>query len=343
MKEIPTTSNRELFHLEVLNPGGGDPHQTFADHAGTPGEGAHPPVNYHAYAACTAGSFHRDLKTIPADHRFVLLLIRRDLKLCLKALVALKEQGKTVAVSLKESGTHQVAALLADSTKTALFREICSRADFCLSSTPDLVPLYLGVGARRAEFLPTPYPVDDPRWDFSRPVAKRRGIFLGTREFDVPSRNHLAALLAARQLDEPITVCNVDGRRGRRLIQSLGFDEGQLRIIEGRLAYPEYLKLIAEHRIVFQLDRSAVPGQVAGDALLARVPCIGGDGAIDRLAFPCLSGFGKTPEDSLAIATQLLKDDEANAQAIAQSQQHARERLSFKVISQAMLFRFGTF
>ena len=41
----------------------------------------------------------------------------------------------------------------------------------------------------------------------------------------------------------------------------------------------------ARHKIVLQADKSAVPGQVAGDALLCRMPCVGGDGAIDRLAF----------------------------------------------------------
>lgn len=337
-----TPSNPELFHLAVLNPGGGDPFQTFADRAGAPGASGHPPVNYHAYAACTAGSFHRDAKTIAPDARTVLLLLRRDLKLCLKNLVALQATGKVVAVSLKESGSHQVAALLADAAKMTLFREICARANFCLSSTPDLVPLYLGAGAQRAEFLPTPYPVDDPCWDFSRPVSERQGIFLGTREFDVPSRNHLAALLSARQLGAPVTVCNLDGRRGRRRLQSLGFEEGRLRIVEGRMAYPDYLRLVASHRIVFQLDRSAVPGQVAGDALLARVPCVGGDGAVDRLAFPSLTSFGQSSAELIAKAAILLRDDAAYAQAVEESQQLAREQLSFTAIAERLAALFAS-
>ena len=73
--------------LAVLNPGGHDREQTFVDCAGAPDEGAgHPPINYHAYAACTGGTFYRDPARIAAGERGVLLVVRRDLKRCLKAL-----------------------------------------------------------------------------------------------------------------------------------------------------------------------------------------------------------------------------------------------------------------
>ena len=322
--------------LAVLNPGGNDPEQAFPDFGGAPAGKGHPPVNYHGYAACTGGGFHRNLGSIPPGQQAVLLLLRSDLGCCLKSLVALQAQGKTVAVSLKESGSHQVAALLADPKRLALFREICGRAALCLSSTPELVPVYLGAGARRAEFIPTPYPVDDPRWDFSGKLESRRGVFIGTREFDVPSRNHLAALLAIRSLGVPVTVVNVDGRRGRRRLEAVGFDPALLRVIEGRMDYPRYLQLVAEHRLVFQLDRSAVPGQVAGDALLCRVPCVGGDGATERLAFPKLCGHGRGAEELSELAKLLLQNDRALAEASEQAQRLAGERLSFAAVSKRL-------
>ncbi len=326
--------------LAVLNPGGNDPDQPFPDGAGTPGAAGHPPVNYHAYAACTAGGFYRNAAAI-GPGRPVLLLLRRDLKLGLKTLATLQAGGRTVAVSLKESGSHQVAALLADAARLALFREIVAQADFCLSSTPDLVPFYRGAGARRAEFVPTPYPVEESAWDFSMPIQERRGVFVGTREFDVPSRNHLAALLAVKELGEPVTVVNLDGRRGCRRLEALGFEEGRLpglRIVEGRMDYPRYLKLMAAHRIVFQLDRSAVPGQVAGDALLCRVPCVGGDGAVERLAFPGLCGHGRTASELLAQAARLLGEESeaVYAGAVEESQRLARETLSFAVVARRL-------
>lgn len=295
--------------------------------------GGHPPVNYHAYAACTYGSFHREIVRLPAGKQPVVLLLRRDLKLCLKALKFVKESGRKVAVALKEAGAHQVAELLSAPKRVELFREICRTADCCIASTQELVPLYLGAGAQRAEFIPTPYPIDDSRWDYSTPPDERQGIFLGTREFDVPSRNHVAALLAVRQLGEPVTVVNVDGRAGLRMLSSIGFRPGQLRIQEKRLAYPEYLKLIARHKFVFQLDRSAVPGQVAGDALLCRIPCIGGDGAIERVAFPDLSGFARTTGELLERAELLLRSPRAYAAAVEESQKAAMRKLSFAAVA----------
>lgn len=311
----------------------------------------HAPVNYHAYAACTAGSFHRSLKTIGQEQEAVLLLLRSNLRLCLKTLLKLQGQGKTVAVSLKESGSHQVAALLAGSRQLALFREICTRADFCLSSTPGLVPFYLGAGANRAVFIPTPYPIDDARWDFSRsgePAATmgdRRGIFIGTREFDVPSRNHLAALWAAKRLGEPVTVMNLDGRRGRGRLEALGFvpnsRTADLRIIDGQIDYRAYLQLVARHRLVFQLDRSAVPGQVAGDALLCRVPCVGGDGAIERIAFATRCGYGRDADELIELAGALLGDDKTYASAIEESQRIARGQLSFATLARRLESAFS--
>jgi hypothetical protein len=128
------------------------------------------------------------------------------------------------------------------------------------------------VVARVAEFIPTPYPVDSPAWDFSIPLDRRSGLFVGTREFDVPSRNHLAAVALAdclsRELSCPVTVMNADGRRGAAILAQFRDSNSNFRILNGPLPYPAYLEEMARHRIVWQLDSSAVPGQVAGDALL---------------------------------------------------------------------------
>ena len=323
--------------LAVLNPGGNDPEQHFPDFAGMPDEATHAPVNFHAFAACTGGAVYRRDQAIPADVKHVVLLLRGDLKTCRNALLELRRAGKTVAVSLKEAGAFQVAALLGKADKLRLFQEICQRADAAIATVPDLVPLYLGAGARCAEFLPTPYPVDDVRWDFSAPPEERRGIFVGTREFATPSRNHLAALLAVQQLagplQEPVTVFNGDGWSGRRMLARLQFPDGLLRVIEKRLPYPRYLRLMAQHRLVWQLDASAVPGQVAGDALLCRLPCVGGNGATERLVFPELCGHGRTPEQLFDLAARLLEHPHDAQETVARSLVFAREQLSFAAVA----------
>jgi hypothetical protein len=304
------------MQLAVLNQSGGDPEQSFLDGAGAPDPRIHPPVNYHAYAACTRGAFFREAKRIPEGMRAVLVLLRSNLKTALTVVKSLKAQDRIVAISCKESGQHQIAMQLDSAAHVAMFRELCALAHGALSSTPELVQLYRAAGARLTEFIPTPYPVDDERWDFSRPLAERSGIFIGTREWQVPSRNHAAALLRACSLGVPVTVFNHDGRAGRKKLDAIGC--ASLRVIESRLPYPDYLREMAKCRVVFQLDSSAVPGQVAGDALLCRMPCIGGNGAVDQVAF----SHGANLES-------LLRDDTAWRDAVKASQVRACEALSF--------------
>lgn len=313
------------MQLVVLNPGGKDVAQEFPDGAGAVDSSVHAPVNYHAYAACTGGSFQRTVDAVAPGP--VLLLLRRDLKAGLKALQALKAKGCVVAVSWKESGLHQVGSQLDTPEGVRLFREICTMADGALSSTAELVPLYKAAGARHVSFIPTPYPVEDPRWNFSVPMGERAGILIGTREFDVPSRNHLAAILLASSLGEPVTVFNFDGRGARKKLQALGCAE----IIEKRLAYPDYLRVMARHRMVFQLDRSAVPGQVAGDALLCRIPCIGGDGATEQLAFPAAAGLSF--EQLRELGAQLLRDTDFSGHFVEAALELARKHLGYTPVA----------
>jgi len=176
--------------------------------------------------------------------------------------------------------------------------------------------------------------VDDSRWDFSIPAEVRSGILVGTREWDVPSRNHFAALLVARQLSEatgePVTVVNLDGYKARRLLWELKFPQEKFCLIEEQKSYPDYLRLVARHKLVLQLDRSHVPGQVAGDALLCRTVCVGGDGAIERIAFPKTCGEGRGINEIASIALDLLRNAESRAAIVTESQQLALEQLSFQ-------------
>jgi len=333
---MPPT-NAENFRLTVLNPGGRDPEQQFHS-VPPPGEGAHPPVNFHAFAACTLGAFHRDVRRAIGENTPVLLLLRSDFRTSERALTDLKKEGRTVAVSLKETGLHQIAQQLRDPAKLLRFMKIMAHADGSIATTPEAAEIYQRVRSKHdpatVAFIPTPYPIEDQRWDFSVPAAEQSGIFIGTREWDVPSRNHFTTLLIARQLSEstgePVTLVNLDGYKGRRLLGELHFPEGKLRLIEKWKAYPDYLRDVARHKIVLQLDRSHVPGQVAGDALLCRIPCVGGDGAIERIAFSKTCGEGKTISEIASMALDLLKNAELREAIVSESQECAREQLSFE-------------
>jgi hypothetical protein len=319
--------------VAVLNPRGNDPDQLFPDFAGAPDERIHAPVNYHAFAACTAGGFFRDADSIPAEMRAVILLMPRDLSRAAKAMIRLRREKKIVALAWKEAGGHQLADQLSKPANLALFRELCQRCDGAIATSPDLVTLFQSAGAPRVEFIPTPYPIEDERWNFSRPDEEKSGVLIGTREFFTPSRNHLAALMLIRNIaegmGEPVTVFNPDGRRGRRLIDRAGYGDGMLRIVEQRLPYPKYLRAVAKHRFVFQLDQSTVPGQVAGDSLLARVPCVGGYGTTERLAFPLLCGWGRTNEDLFDLAARLFDHPHDCAAMVERALENAGQTLSF--------------
>jgi hypothetical protein len=335
------------MQIAVLNPGGNDRTQSFPDGAGTPDAKVHAPVNYHGFAACTGGTFYRKETEIPKEQKDVLVLIRKDLKACARATYDLRRAGKNVVVAVKEAGSHQIAALLNGRGRLQLFQEICARAYGAIATTPDLVPIMRAAGARLCEFIPTPYPVEDPRWDFSTPLEEREGIFLGTREFDIPSRNHLAALLAIRPVAEAmgqhVTVFNTGGWSGRRLLSQLRYPEGLLRVVEGRLTYPAYLKLVAKHRLVFQLDCSAVPGQVAGDALLCRIPCVGGNGTTERLVFPEICGHGRTVDQLTDMAVRLLDHPHDCQTVVEQSLENAKHTLSFTTVARELKNYFGQF
>lgn len=322
--------------LTVLSPGGRDREQYFDSpvEADSP---AHPPVNFHAFAASTGGSFHRDVKLALEDRNPILLLLRGSFRQTLRALNVCKEKGRTVAVSFKETGLYQIAQQLSDRGRLSRFQEIVAKADGCIASTPEATEIFRLVRPKAdpgtVAFIPTPYPLDDKQWNMAVQPDHQSGIFVGTREWDVPSRNHAAALLMARQLGEtcgePVTVVNVDGRSGRQKLEALKFPEKMLRVIDEQKSYADYLREIAKHKIVLQLDRSRVPGQVAGDALLCRMICVGGDGSIERIAFANFCGEGRTYDQLGRIALELIKNTKARATAVVESQWRAMERLSF--------------
>jgi len=68
-------------------------------------------------------------------------------------------------------------------------------------------------------------------------------------------------------LGEPVTVVNTDGGRGERYLKMIS---SEVQVVNGPLDYVEYLRVMARHRIVFQLDRSGGAG--AGGGRCAALP-----------------------------------------------------------------------
>ena len=333
-----TVNHKNPAPITVLNPGGKDPAQSFNDFAGEVDEKIHPPVNYHAYAACVCGAFENNCGQAIKKGYPVLLLIRKRLNIVYNALKQLKKAHVKVAVSFKETGFRQITHQFQRPDKIRKLREILSLADGCLSSTEALVPFYRGLSLNpdlNAAFIPTPYPIDDNRWDFSIPIHERKGILLGTRELKLGSRNHFHAMVfmkyISEKINEPITVFNTDGRQGEKIIKAIGFKPGLLRVHK-RIPYVEYLKLMATHKFVFQLDHSFVPGQVAGDALLCGILCVGGNSTIEKLAFPVSTRF-RVSQEFANFVISLAGNFELQQSLIEETRKIAMANVSFSAVA----------
>lgn len=348
MSAAAADSPAPKFCLAVLNPGGRDPFVNYAHGPGNPEDGGHPPVNYHAYAACTRGAFFDSPRELLAQRdRFdaVLVLIRSRVWVSLEAIQELKNAAPELMVlaAWKEAGPYQIADQLHSAKALQAYQDLLSLADGILSPTAALPPRWGWLSAEEFEqktrFIPTPYPLEFAEWDLSRPVEKREGIMLGTRQFFVPTRNHLQALsraaVLAEELAVPVTVINSDKRKGRVLLRQLelSFPESRLRV-QGPLSYDRYLRLMAKHRLVYQLDRSYVPGQVAGDAALCRILCAGGNSALEGVIFPDLAddGTGSLAAIDDRIAN-LLSDEAAYQAAVAESIDRAQQQASYGVVA----------
>ncbi|MEM7697038.1 MAG: hypothetical protein AAF236_01380 [Verrucomicrobiota bacterium] len=333
-----------MSRLAVLNPKGRDP---FIDYRGGdlgPQIGQHPPVNFHAFAAASRGAFFDNTGALIAEASSfdgVLILIRRRAWISLQAAKEIqKKTDLPVWISWKECGTDQIADQLQSRRAAQAYAALLELAVKVLTPTLSAPP-WIGTGDP-AEFqkklisFPTPYPFDRPEWDFARPIQEREGLMIGTREFGAPGRNHLLALKRAAEMAHQfkiprVSVINSEKKAGMKQLRSLEglFPKNCLRMIERPLSYLDYLDEIARHRIVFQLDASQVPGQVAGDCLLANTLCVGGSTAIDQLAFPRFANhLSNLDVDKSDLIGDLLHDDPIYEQALREVSEQARP-LSF--------------
>jgi len=318
----------------VLQPGARSRSRCFAQGPGSPDDPGPFPHGLHAYAACRSGSFHRSLRSLPVHADDVLLVLeKRNLRKALAALKFLRGKGARIRVTCHDSGSAGIAALLGDVTRFDLFREICRCADGAVAATPESVSVYAAAGSPETLLIPPPCPVDLPEWDFSQPAGKRRGIFIGTDSFLPGSSNHMAALMMAdrlsRELECPLAVVNTEGRRGGMILKSLRKNNPLFFLVEAPVGLPDLLRVVSLHRIVWQLDASSDWGAGGPAALLCRIPCIGGNGAVERIAFPGLSSPASR-EDMLESARLLLTNDKEWQEQVDASQHRAAEFLSFR-------------
>lgn len=314
--------------------------QSYVDGPGHPDGGGHPPTNYHAYAAATGGAFHRSMETLEQHPGPVLILLRGNLRESLATVREVKSRGRVVGVTFKEAGRNQICALLTQARQCDRLFEVMREAAFAIAPTPDLAEIYRSLfsltGEGRAAFIPTPYPLEYPEWRITLPAEEKKGVFIGTRQFGKPDRNHLHAIIlaveAARRARTRVTLMETAGGWERRLLRGLRTRFAELEVVQGPLSYADWLKLLGRHRVVFQLDESSVPGQVAGDAIMAGTPCVGGNGTVERLVFPDWNGHHGPLEAQKGALENLLANDDLYQQAVVQMEERSLATIGFEAV-----------
>jgi hypothetical protein len=71
------------------------------------------------------------------------------------------------------------------------------------------------------------------------------------------------------------------------------------------------------------------------------LPCVGGDGAIDRLVFPELCGTSLTVQSAVNVAKRLLQDDQYYTGSLARARELALEKISFAKVKEQLLAQFS--
>lgn len=336
--------------IAVLNPKGRDPYLDYRDGPDRFSPDVHAPINFHAYAACTRGAFFDSTEQVIAEREkfdAVLVLIRRRAWITRDAVERLKRVGIKTLVAWKECSHNQITRQLQNPRALAAYGKILEAADGIISPTlawpPRCGKVEQNTFWRKLKFIPTPYPIDFPSWDFSQPVSERKGIMIGTREFKTESRNHIHAIARVASLAhefniQRVTVVNSERKKGLNILREMerSFPRGVLRIQGERLPYPAYMDLLSSHRLVYQMDRSTVPGQVAGDCLLARTICAGGSSTIEKVAFHDFSDDGSIRlKNVFERIAQILFDDDAYNAAVLRSQNEAAKSLTFEAVAQS--------
>jgi hypothetical protein len=290
-------------------------------------------VGLPALAACADAAWHRGTDTVPAEAN-VLIILGEPLTRLPGVVRSLKMAGKTVAVTFAESGSMPMTDLITSPEGLTAFLEVCRLADAAVATSTDCDRLFRNAGVTLVEFVPTPCPVEDPSWDRSIPPEMRRGILVGTGDFLPHYRNHTAALLSLRELavryGEPVTVMCKRRLSDRRMVRQVRrhWPRGLLRIVPAPRNADEFAGLMAAHKLVIQFEWGGGAGDVAAMALLSRIPCVGGHGTVEQIAFPHLAGFGRSPDELLDLAADLLGDASRAESAVARALALAAEQLS---------------
>lgn len=336
---------------------------------GAPGDGINgslassgrPLISYGAWAACTDGKIVSDADMLGDDLPDMVIILHRPCRHahCMSSLRYLQDRGVTTGVCIQEAGMSQIQHDYSDPQRFTGLVEIMRRVDFAVFSSASAKPIGEVITPGRCHLLSPPIPMDDPRWNYLRTApegCERGGILVGTRQMHITSRNHLhgvfAAVSAARDLDVPVTLIErpnqdlvsllkavggvpIRPARPHESLHKLGFMvRYHLQRITPHLAYLDELR---KHKVVFQMDGSAVPGRVAADAVLADIPVVGGNGTNEQIAYPDLPHDPMHASVMVDETKRLFLDEGYFDSIVSKARMIATQKLSYAAGREALL------
>ena len=153
------------------------------------------------------------------------------------------------------------------------------------------------------------------RNQFIVPIKERKGIFCAGVSLNTgtPRNSFYNLLLASRfsnKYNIPVSWLSRGNGDAYKYIKQLFDKPNLLTIYDEDLPYPDWLHMLASHRIVLNLDTSLVQGQIPGDCAFVSVPCVGGNSRIQEFMFPkYLCKYDMDLSASYDAIKNLLLDD----------------------------------
>ena len=240
-------------------------------------------VSWHSIPAAFETEFHVYKKEgwqgiFKWDH--ILVMVKDDPKELFPLISKLKLMKKTVGIAFHENGNY----FSLKANDLAWLHE--------LKSLVEMGDYFWNLNVPLEEFFSQVFDVPifscwhafphDWNHGFTVPIENREGIFIGTRTLSQNlKRNTLFSLGVANKIaaeNKTFATFFCEDKIDLKFMQSYLINLGleNTRIIPGPLPYESWLKLIATHKVLFQMDASDTLGQVVGDAVLVGVPSVGG-------------------------------------------------------------------
>ena len=164
---MPQTAQN--FRLTVLNPGGRDPEQQFHG-ALLPAKAPIPRSIFMLSPRAHSGLFIAK-PTTPSPKRYRFSVFAWRLWRGGARTDSIKAGGPPRRDFTKRNGAAPDRAPVARPGEICPLLKIVNRADACLAPTPEAADIYQRTRSKwdpvTVAFIPTPYPIEDQRWDFS--------------------------------------------------------------------------------------------------------------------------------------------------------------------------------